>query len=444
MQESNLRKILMLAVVLSTAMIGSRLAASNYQADNDATNDAMVLTLESSVREAVAWHPSVEQAIGGLNERGTGVQEARAGYSPQISGGLGSGLEISGGSRWRPRANLSATQMIYDFGKVSSSVAAAEAGVRVGRAQLLVAVDNLARNTAYAVIEIQRSRALLAVAQEQRESVQAIDELVQYRAQRGASTRSDALQSDARVQSAEVTILQITAELHRWKSNLRHLLGRDDPGHVTDDVPEWLGEACLLATPDWDRVPAMMQFKAQREEAQARYNQSMAEAMPTLSLGADASSDFRDPFSDRSEVTVGFTISSSLYQGGATKARRNGARYALQTADAAIATTRVEVNRNLSEAREQITSLTRMRDTLELRQEVMRETGKLYRLQYFEMGSRTLLDLLNAEQELHQVRFDRVNAVHDVRRLNVDCLYSSGSTRDAFALTGMVVQGVTL
>lgn len=444
MQEANLREAIKVAAFLST-LAGLALTSSGlHAAQTSNAGDEAILTLETSVRKAVAWHPSVEQAISGINERGAEVREARAGYLPQINGGVGSGIEISGGSRWRPRATLSATQMVYDFGKVSSSVAAAEAGVRVGRAQLLVAVDNLARNTAYAVIEIQRSRALLAVAQNQLESLRAINELVQYRAQRGASTRSDALQADARVQSAEATILQITAELHRWESNLRHLVGSEEPVQVTDDVPGWFADACSLATPDWNRVPATMQFEAQREEAQARYNRSKADAMPTLSLGADVNSDVRDPFSGRSEVTVGFTLSSSIYQGGATKARRDGARYALQTAEAALATTRLEVSRSLSEAREQIASLARMLDTLGFRQQMMSETGKLYRLQYFEMGTKSLLDLLNAEQELHQAQFDEVNAGHDIRRLNADCLYNTGSTRDSFALTGMVVRGVTL
>ena len=83
-------------------------------------------------------------------------------------------------------------------------------------------------------------------------------------------------------------------------------------------------------------------------------------------------------------------------------------------------------------------------DTLAARQGDMVETGKLYRLQYLDMGTRTLVDLLNAEQELQQARFDSVNTMHDLRRLQLDCLYYSGRSRDAFALTGTRFRGVTL
>ena len=45
------------------------------------------------------------------------------------------------------------------------------------------------------------------------------------------------------------------------------------------------------------------------------------------------------------------------------------------------------------------------------------------------MGTRTLVDLLNAEQELHQVRFDLVNARYEILRQEMDCLFHSGRQR---------------
>lgn len=403
-----------------------------------------VLTLESAVQSAVGWHPSVDQAIAALSASGQGIEEAKAGYYPQISGGIGPSLSVIGGTSWRPRATLSGSQMLYDFGKVGSSVDAAKAGEKVSRAQLLLAVDGLARNTSIAVIEIQRNHALLTVAQEQLESLDAITGLVQLRVRRGASTRSDGSQAAARIEAARATILQITAELQRWQSNLRHLVGREGPVDVTAEVPGWLNRACLVTDPNWDQVPAVMQSLAQRDEAQATYRGARAARLPTVSLGAEVDTDLRDPFSQRNDVSVGITISSSLYQGGARKAREQASFHALQSADSALAAARLEARRTLAEGSEQIASLRERIVTLGQRRTNMQETGMLYRLQYFELGTRTLLDLLNAQQEFHQTRFDEVNAGHDMRRLNAECLYSSGALRDAYALTGMVVRGVTL
>lgn len=407
------------------------------------TRDAVV-TLESVVHDAIKWHPSVDRAIATLSASGQEIAEAQAGYSPQISAGIGPSLSVVGGTSWRPRATLSGSQMLYDFGKVGSAVDAARAGEKISEAELLLAVDGLARNTSFAFIEVQRNNALLTVAQQQLESLDAINALVKLRVRRGASTRSDGSQAEARIQSARAIISQITAELRRWESNLQYLVGREGAIEVAADVPRRLNRACQAPDPNWDEIPAVMQSIAQRDEAQAVYRGAHAARLPTVSLGADVDTDVRDPLAQRNDVSIGVTISSSLYQGGARRAREQAFFHALQSANAALEASRVEARRTLDESRRQIADLRERIETLGQRRMNMQETGELYRMQYFELGTRTLLDLLNAQQELHQTRFDEVNAEHDMRRLNVECLYSSGTIRDAYSLTGMVVRGVRL
>ncbi|MBB5707655.1 adhesin transport system outer membrane protein [Sphingopyxis panaciterrulae] len=408
------------------------------------TPDTSPLLWEAAVREAVQWHPSVTESVGRLQARAEEIDIAKAGYKPQISGGIGSSYDNVTQSRWRPRANLSASQMLFDFGKVASSVAAAEAGTRIGRAELLLAVDSLIRDTSYAVIEIQRDMALRQVALDQLASIQSINELVHHRYRLGASTKSDALQAQARVQAAEVALQEIEAERRRWDSNLAYLLGRPTAPDVSLDPPPGLHGACARGEPDWSRVPAIMQAEAQRDEAMAEFRRSKAESLPTISLGAGGGADIHDPFSRRAEYNFGIQISSALYSGGARRARTRSAGYSLAAADAAEARVRNEVGRLLAEGERQVTSLTAVIDTLRARRASMDETGRLYRLQYLDMGTRTLVDLLNAEQELHQVRFDLVNSQYDTRRLQIDCLFYSGAQRDVFGLNGMAVRGVTL
>ncbi len=93
------------------------------------------------------------------------------------------------------------------------------------------------------------------------------------------------------------------------------------------------------------------------------------------------------------------------------------------------------------ESRSQIGTLSRLMSSLELRADMMVKTRDLYREQYVELGTRTLLDLLNAEQELHEARFQSANTVHDIRRLNLNCLYSSGKMRQSFGLQASALRG---
>lgn len=403
-----------------------------------------ILTLDEAVRASVAWHPSVTEAIGRLKAQAQQIDVAEAGYKPQISAGLGTGYDNIGSNRWRPRANISASQMLFDFGKVSSSVAIAEAGTRITRAQLLFAVDSLIRDTSYALIEIQRGAALHEVVTQQLDRIRGISNLVDQRFERGATTRSDALQARARVQSGEALLQQIEAEQRRWDSNLAYLTGTEGGFIITPDMPPWFDGSCQRGEPDWRDVPAIMQVKAERDRAEAELDQNRADGLPTVSLGAGTSADVTDPISRRAEYNFGINVSSALYSGGANRARVRGASFAVAAAESAEANVRNEVGRRLSEAQKQVLSFMGVVETLTAREASMKQTGELYRLQYLEMGTRTLVDLLNAEQELQQVRIDLVNTRHDLRRLNVDCLFNAGSEREAFKLTGMVVQGMRL
>jgi outer membrane protein, adhesin transport system len=406
--------------------------------------DAGVLTLTQAVKKAVDWHPSVDVAVGELNQGKAEVNIARAGYRPHISAGVTPGMEIYNGVSWQPQAQISASQMLYDFGKVSNAVASAQAAVQVNRAQLLAAIDDLVRDTAYAVIEVQRYKALLVVAQDQLAAVRDISGLVEQRTSKGASTRSDAVQAEARVEDAQTTILQIQSELERWRSTLAHMVGSQGLPDVTPDVPEWYGRVCVRMAPDWNEMPAVLQYAARKDQAAADLREARANGMPTVAFQVTGDSYLRSPLRGRSDFTVGVNVSTNVFDGGATRARRDAASFALRAADAALDNARNDASRDLDEARSQIGSLTDALNVLSDREGNMEETSKLYKLQYFDLGTRTLLDLLNSEQELHQAKFDYVNHEHDIRRLNQDCLYSGGRTRDAFALTGMTIRGITL
>jgi outer membrane protein, adhesin transport system len=140
------------------------------------------------------------------------VEIALAGYRPQIDVGFGTAYDRLAGNRWRPRANVSASQMLFDFGKTASRVTGARADEQASEAQVLIAVDTIIRDTSFSVIEIQRSAALHEVALAQFDSIREISDLVERRYERGAATRSDALQARSRLDAARSALEQIDAE----------------------------------------------------------------------------------------------------------------------------------------------------------------------------------------------------------------------------------------
>jgi outer membrane protein, adhesin transport system len=426
--------------VIACATFAVALAASGATAQQRAQFD-----LESAIRDAVAWHPSIAEAVGTRAARETDVDVARAGYSPQISAGVGSGYNNSLSKQWRPRPEVGGSQMLFDFGKVASAVDAARAGTRAGHAQLLIAIDDLIRETGNTVVELQRAAALRAVAVAQLSSISEISKLVTDRFETGATTESDALQARARVDAAKTMLMQVEAEERRWASNLSYLLGHPASADtLAPQVPGWLMASCSRAALGSDQVPSVMLAEALKERAQADLRRSRADRMPTIALAGSASTDFASPFGDQSLYSFGLRVTNNVFTGGGTRAKVRGATYALSAAEAATRRAQVENDQRLAEAQRQVDSLNALLANQASREVLMVKTGQLYRMQYLEMGTRTLVDLLNAEQELYQIRFDTVNNEHDLRRLQLDCLYYSGRARDAFGLSGTSVRGVML
>lgn len=132
-----------------------------------------------------------------------------------------------------------------------------------------------------------------------------------------------------------------------------------------------------------------------------------------------------------------------LYQGGGLTARRNAAGHAVESAQSTIQRTRLEVRQKLLEARSRDEPDEHASDRG--RQEALSaRTRELYQQQYLDLGSRPLLDVLNAEQEVYQARFTQQQTAGQLHQLQLNCLYNTGRLRHAFDLENRTIQTVEI
>ncbi|HDS1745737.1 TolC family outer membrane protein [Pseudomonas sp. Marseille-Q5299] len=416
-----------------------------------AANNGDRLGLAEAVLAAAQWHPSIAEAVGNLYKQGEGINVARAGYYPQVSGGIRTGYDSGyGGDRSSQALNLSLKQMLYDFGKVDSAVDAAHAAAARAQANILLVVDDLARDTAYAWIETRRYEQLMVIAREQIKGVGDIAGMARQRSDMGASTRSDVVQAESRVEGARATLEEYQAQYERWRSTLAALLGRVAPPALAEETPPELNQACKRPPQADDRLPAVLMALALRAQSKAELAQAKAEAYPTLSLQPQVNHYLDNDYDrdnnrlDRTQAGIYLNLEVPIYQGGAISARSRAAGHALTAADSAEDAARLQARRGLAEAMAQTSGLGRRLSSLKARQASIKEARMLYGRQYLDLGTRPLLDLLNAEQEIYQSRFELAGTRSDLLRLDVDCLYNTGALRMALGLEGRNLQGVEI
>ena len=135
-------------------------------------------------------------------------------------------------------------------------------------------------------------------------------------------------------------------------------------------------------------------------------------------------------------------LSSPTFQGGAMAAQEKAAAQAVLAAEARVEAKRIELADKLKGLRERIDGLVALREPLMQRQRSITETRGLYREQYLALGTRSALDLLNAEQEIAQAAFDVVQNQHDLRAAQVNHIEASGQAREVYGINHSRVQGL--
>ncbi len=404
--------------------------------------------ISEAVLQAVDWHPEVGESVGELHRQQQNIRAARAGYFPQVSVGVVGGYDTeSQGDGNGHAVQLYVSQVIYDFGKISGSVDSATASARASQARVLQTIDSVARDTAQAAIEVLRYQDLVDSADAQVEGVAAISRLVTIRNQRGASSRSDVLQAQARIESARANRQQTLAQLSRWQSVLQNLMGVAQPVVLTSGLPQSVVHGCSVDPILANTAPAVLVAEAERAEAVAQLKEARAQSWPTLSLDGSVNSYLDQQYVDTNalndhESAVFLNLSMPIYQGGRIYANRDAANFAMRSAEAAKDSARLAVARDLRIAQSQSVGLEHSISILDARLQAIEETRDLYRKQYSALGTRTLVELLNSEEEVQQARVEKSNTQYDLYRLHVDCLYTVGQIRNAFDLEGRAIQGV--
>lgn len=412
------------------------------------TADTAPLGMTDAVRAAVWTYPSIRGAGEQVQQANEEVDAARAGYRPQITGGIDNQNQNyqdgSYDSRHVYTARLNVSQMLYDFGKVAGAEHKAQSSVRASEAQVELSTDQVAMNTAQAWVDAHLQQALVQIAREQLSAVTSITALVSERATRGATTRSDVEQANSRVEEVRSQLLGAEAEALRASLTLMHLTGRSAPVAITGDIPaDLMGTACRSA-PVGD-TPAVRVADALRDEAHADLDIAKANLLPTLTLdgnvGRALTNGSRLYGQYRTTAQIGINLSIPIYSGGAMQARERSALHQLRSSEDAAEQARLEMLQGFADAKAQVDGWASRAPVLQNRVDSIDATRGLYREQYLQLGTRSLLDLLNAEQEYHSARIDQAQGLHQQYRLAVQCLYFSDRLRSSFGLDGAVPVG---
>lgn len=388
-----------------------------------AAASASAQSLTEALATAYTTNPALLAARNELRAQDELVPQALSGWRPTIAGTASAGATWAdsriGNNQSNPRSvGIDLTQPIYRGGRTVASTRQAENLVLAQRARLVGVEENVLFNSATAYMDVVRDEAVLELNINNEQVLARQLAASRDRFEVGEITRTDVAQSEARLAGA--TAGRITSEGALAASRARYVevIG-DAPGTletppIVTSLPGSLEEAIEVASAaNPDVVAADYVERAARDGVDVVFG----ELLPTVSVRTGVSyqqepSPFSNTTGDEKLADVEAQVTIPLYQAGdvasrVREAKKRASQRRLEMAQqrrtaSQIATTAWEA---LSTARAQITSFQAQVRSDEIALEGVREEAQV--------GSRTVLDVLDAEQELLDARVNLVRAKRD-------------------------------
>jgi outer membrane protein len=387
-----------------------------------ASGTAQAASLYEALATAYATNPTLEAARAQLRATDEGVPQVLSEWRPTVLG------TAQGGHEWdnqnkpvvldeetNPRSyGVTVRQPIFDgFGTVAGT-SQAENLVHAGRAQLTSTEQTVLLNAVTAYMNVVRDAAVLELNRNNEKVLQAQLEATQARYDVGELTRTDVAQAEARLQGAVAARIQAEGQLTASQAIYRQVIG-DDPVDVkmpedTPPLPSSRDESLALSR----NAPEVRSAEFQERAAKDDIDVQFSDMLPSVAIEGSYQRQ-QDVGQRDSEVDVGSVIGQvtiPLYQAGApdSRVRQSKQRYMQskrQTDEAVRAAEQEAVNAwaALQTAIAQARSFEEQVRANEIALEGVRQEQ--------EVGARTILDVLDAQQELLNAQVSLVSSQTD-------------------------------
>jgi outer membrane protein len=373
---------------------------------------------ESYVQARTGWRPTltlgasatytesrVPKAAVGVDANGDG--------QPDSFGNFGI-FETNSG-----RTGVTFNQPIWTGGRTAAAVNAAHADVLAGRENLRRVEAQVLASVIQAYSDVRRDQEALRIRQENVNVLRRQLEESQARFDVGEVTRTDVAQSQARLSQAEALLQQAVAQLTITRAGYATLVGQN-PGELEPEpslaylLPDDPENAYAIAE---EQNPQLRAQQYAEQASRARVAGARAERMPTVSGQVSFGFDrgpvrpFESDLYQRG-TTATITASVPLFSGGLVSSR---VRQAVERNNADRITTE-GVRRNVLQSVTQFWSqLMAARANIASSEEQVRAARIAAEgtRQEQQVGLRTTIDVLNAEQELRQAELNQVTSRRD-------------------------------
>ena len=380
-------------------------------------------SLEEALGSAYQGNPVLLAKRAALRVTDEGVPQAMSQWRPSLTAAGSSGrTESTLSTRTESKLNfnphsasLTLSQSLYSGGKTTAAIGSAENAVMAGRAALLGVEQKVLLDAVKAYVNVYRSQAVLELRVSNESVLKRQLEATSDRFQVGEITRTDVHQAEARLAKTTADRIQAEGDLVSSRETYQNVIG-EVPVNLSRPImelnlPSSAEETIKLALA---QNPDVVSAEFNERASKNNISKVKGELLPSLDLSGTASRSLNSSGLKTSLETYSakVTLSIPLYKSGSIYSRLRSARQTasqrLREIDAArrnVTEAATNAWQTLQTSRARIDSIDVQIKASEVALEgVQREAS---------VGSRTVLDVLDAEQELLDAKVSIVTAQRD-------------------------------
>lgn len=401
-------------------------------------------TLQEAMAAAYQSNPTLQAQRAAVRSDDEGVPQAKGGWRPTVEL-IGSLTHLQSRRNFAPeksdRTNRTvtfrATQNVYAGGGTEAGIARAEADVLAERARLVDVEQTVLLNAGTAFMDVLRDSAVLELNIQNEKRLERQLEATRDRFEVGEVTRTDVAQAESRLARAVADRVSAKGTLETSKAVYEQIIGTvplnlEEP-ELALQLPVSREETVTLASA---HNPDLVAAERDRDSAVNDIKIQRADLLPSVDLQFDAIRDRKSAGDSTTSNELRYTanLTVPLYQAGVETSQVRAAKeLAVRAADQIEEARRAAVEEATSSWEQHQTALAQI---AAFEEQVRATTIALEGVeQEASVGSRTVLDVLDAEQELVDARVNLVRSKRDEVVARLQLQVATGSlTADVLRL----------
>lgn len=364
-------------------------------------------------------HPALKAKREELKAIDEGVSQAISGFRPTVSANLSKGKTDgeTNSSNWNSydtkTSSLTATQPIFNGGGTLASFYAAKDKMKAERADLSALEQQTLYDAVVAYTDVVEKTAMLELNQKNTDVLRKQLEATKAKFDAGMLTITDTAQAQSRFAAAQSSERQSLGDLAVTRATFQRVIGYDAPSKVSlppipAGIPENISQANEIAR---ENSPILESAKRNEKAAENNIYVNGATILPSVYLqGAMSDSKGVSPaVIQQKSNSITLNLSVPLYQSGAEWSRLRAAKNQAEQAKFNTIDTHAAVVESVTQAWEDFSTASAIIAANEVAVKAT-DTALKGTQKENEFGTRTVLDVLNAEQEAFAAKVALIKA----------------------------------